>query len=98
MAASTGESIGKLFIELGLQDQALAPAINKAIAEADRLKTGVDKAGRTAAKAMAPFMARLQNPTPSGSAAARACAEWAYEMADAMLAERSKVPGQEPPS
>ena len=61
MAASSGESIGKLFIELGLQDQALAPAINKAIAEADRLKTGVDKAGRTAAKAMAPLASAFNN-------------------------------------
>jgi hypothetical protein len=59
--APSGESLGRLFVELGLADEAFLSGVKNALTEVGRLKDGVVKAGKVAAEGVKPLATAFIN-------------------------------------
>jgi ElaB/YqjD/DUF883 family membrane-anchored ribosome-binding protein len=70
--AVTGESLGRLFVELGLADEAFMSGVKGALVEVGRLKDGVVKAGKTAAAGIKPLAEVMVQVTDREKKAAEA--------------------------
>ena len=68
--AVTGESLGRLFVELGLADDQFLTGIKSALSEVQTFRSGVVKAGKEAAEGMKPLIAVTQAATAAERAAA----------------------------
>lgn len=70
--AVTGESLGRLFVELGLADDQFLSGVKNALQQVGALRDGVVKAGKTAAEGMKPLTTAIVQVTDAERKAAEA--------------------------